>query len=57
MKYKFAGIKMRIVILLHPRIYRQGRQEAFSSYGMTYGHPYTLKSLAYDFGRNKGEQR
>jgi len=44
-----------LAIVLHPRIYLLGRREAYSGFGMTYDHPYSLRSLAYDMGRNHGE--
>ena len=44
-----------LAIVLHPRIYLLGRREAYSDFGMTYDHPYSLRSLAYDMGRNHGE--
>lgn len=44
-----------LAILLHPRIYLLGRREAHSSFGVTYDHPYTLRSIAYDMGRNHKE--
>jgi hypothetical protein len=48
-------MKNLLAIALHPRIYMLGRSEAFASYGMTYGHPESMKSIAYDMGRNHGE--
>lgn len=47
-------IKFPLARILHPRIYALGKAEADSAFGMTYGHPYTLKSTAYDLGRAKG---
>ena len=50
-----AKLKQYFAITIHPRIYMLGRSEAFASYGMTYGHPESIKSIAYDMGRNHGE--
>jgi hypothetical protein len=46
-----------LAIALHPRIYRLGLNEARAGYGgMTYGHPYTLRSTAYDEGMNQADR-
>ena len=45
-----------LAALLHPCIYWQGRREAGGTIGMTYGHPYTLRSRAYDLGRWHGKK-
>lgn len=45
-----------LAVLLHPRIYLLGKREAHSAFGMTYNHPETLRSIAYDVGRTHGEQ-
>lgn len=44
-----------LAVILHPRIYRLGKREAFHGYGMTYDHPESLRSTAYDIGRNQAE--
>lgn len=44
-----------LAILLHPRIYLLGRREANDAFGMTYSHPESIRSVAYDMGRNHGE--
>lgn len=41
--------------LLHPRIYRLGQAEAYDTIGRTYRHPDTLRSLAYDLGRESAD--
>lgn len=42
--------------IMHPRIYRLGISEAHSSLGMTYDDdPESPRSVAYDLGRNRGE--
>lgn len=48
-------MRQYLAIIRHPRIYRLGRAEAFLSTGMTYGHPDSLRSVAYDTGRNHAE--
>jgi len=45
-----------LAVLFHPRIYLLGRKEADGGIGMTYGHPETARSIAYDIGRNHGER-
>jgi len=49
-------MKRYLAIIAHPRIYLLGRREAFSMFGMTYDHPYTLRSIAYDMGRKHEEK-
>lgn len=49
-------MKRYLAIVAHPRIYLLGRREAYSVFGMTYDHPYSLRSVAYDMGRNHGEK-
>lgn len=44
-----------LAVLLHPRVYLLGRREAYSSFGMTYDNPESMRSIAYDMGRNHGE--
>lgn len=48
-------MKNLLAIALHPRIYLLGRSEAYSPFGMTYDHPDSLRSIAYDMGRNHKE--
>jgi hypothetical protein len=43
-----------LAAILHPRITRLGYIESDGDVGMTYGHPDTLRSRAYDFGRSLG---
>lgn len=44
-----------LAIVRHPLVYRQGRREAFLSTGLTFTQPESLRSVAYDMGRNHGE--
>lgn len=51
-------VRIRPVVarVMHPRIYRLGYREHHSAFGMTYRHPDTLRSIAYDLGRAEGER-
>lgn len=44
-------LKMATRFPRHPRIFLLGAREYRSAFGMTYDHPYTSKSVAYDSGR------
>ena len=46
-----------LAVLLFPRLYRLGVRECFDSFGMTYGHPHSWRSVAYDTGRARGDRR
>jgi hypothetical protein len=46
-----------LAVVLFPRLYRLGVRECFDSCGMTYGHPYSWRSVAYDTGRACGDRR
>ena len=46
-----------LAVILFPRLYRLGVHECFDSFGMTYGHPDSFRSVAYDVGRARGERR
>jgi hypothetical protein len=46
-----------LAVILFPRLYRLGVRERFDSFGMTYGHPDSLRSVAYDTGRARGDRR
>lgn len=43
-----------VLAILHPRIFLLGLRECRSALGMTYDHPDTLRSRAYDKGRYLG---
>lgn len=47
-------MKTILLFLLHPRIWMLGYRECESGFGMTYDHPDTIKSQAYDSGRYFG---
>lgn len=49
-------IRKYLAIVRHPHTYRQGRSEAFLSTGLTFAHPESLRSVAYDMGRNHAER-
>lgn len=49
-------IRWTLARILHPRIYALGKEEAQGNVGMTYKHPYTLRSIAYDLGRSAGQR-
>lgn len=40
-----------IAIIAHPFIYMRGISEAHGDIGITYGTPDSLRSIAYDIGR------
>ena len=45
---------MIAAVILHPAAFIRGVIESAGSVGMTYGHPDTRRSVAYDHGRRVG---
>ena len=49
-----AKLKQYFAITIHPRIYA-GPERGVCLLRDDYGHPESIKSIAYDMGRNHGE--